>query len=88
MNNKKQLNLYVRDYCMYCNRVLQAVDHFGLDIEVRNIWQNPEYERLLVGATGRRSVPVLEIVGDDAGSTWMPESMDIIRYLETRPGPG
>jgi len=88
MKNKKQLNLYVRDYCMYCNRVLQAVDHFGIEIEVRNIWQNPEYERMLIGATGRRSVPVLEIVENDAASSWMPESEDIIRYLEASPSPG
>jgi len=90
MSNEKQLRLYVRDYCMYCDRVLRVLGHLGVEIEVRNIWQNPDYERTLVGATGRRSVPVLEIVDKDSGSTWMPESADIVRYLESgfKPGSG
>jgi len=67
---------------MYCNRVLRAVEHLGLEIEVRNIWQNPDYDKLLYQATGRRSVPVLEISDENNPSTWVPESGEIVRYLE------
>ena len=80
---KQPLTLYVRDYCMYCSRVLQAADQLSLEIDVRNIWEHPVFERELVEATGRRVVPVLAIGDPERNRTWMPESRDIIRFLES-----
>ncbi|MGB5705322.1 MAG: glutathione S-transferase N-terminal domain-containing protein [Arenicellales bacterium] len=82
-SDKKRLTLYIRDYCMYCSRVLRAAQQLDLELEVRNIWQDRSYEQELLEATGRRMVPVLAISKGGSGQTWMPESRDIIRYLES-----
>jgi glutaredoxin 2 len=82
-SDKKRLTLYIRDYCMYCSRVLRAAQQLDLELEVRNIWQDRSYEQELLEATGRRMVPVLAISKKGSGQTWMPESRDIIRYLES-----
>lgn len=77
-----ELTLYMRDFCMYCNRVMRAIDEQGLNVKIRNIWDDKEDEKALVAGTGRRSVPVLRIQKNDQ-ITWMPESTDIIHYLTT-----
>ncbi len=82
-SNAPDLTLYVRDYCMYCNRVLRTADELGINLEVRNIWQEPDFEKELVAATGRTTVPVLKIGQSDGADRWMPESSDIVQYLQT-----
>lgn len=78
------LALYVIDGCGYCEDVRVALRNLGLEIEERNIRQNPEHHRALLAARRRATVPVLRI-GED---TWTPESRDIIRYLYERFGDG
>ncbi len=78
------LTLYARDGCGYCYRVLRAIEHLGLDVEVRNIWQSEEAARELLQASGRLTVPVLRIRDAGGDIRWLPESADIIRYLEAR----
>ena len=82
MLKNKSLILYVRDYCMYCSRVLRAANQLGMELEVRNIWEDPAFERELVEATGRTVVPVLAINDLEGDRTWMPESRDIIRFMQ------
>ena len=82
MQENKSLKLYVRDYCMYCSKVLRAANQLGMELEIRNIWEDPEHERELVEATGRRVVPVLAIDDSEGGRTWLPESRDIIRFMQ------
>jgi glutaredoxin 2 len=64
--------------------VLLAADQLSLEIDVRNIWEHPAYERELVEATGKRVVPVLAIGEPEGDRTWMPESRDIIRFLKSK----
>ena len=71
----------MRDFCMYCNRVMRTIADNDLNVSIRNIWDDREFEQALVNATGRRSVPVLHIKNGDQ-ETWMPESADIVNYLE------
>ena len=54
--------------------------------ELRNIFANQTYLKELKEARGRRTVPVLWIVGTDGNERWMPESADIVRYLEATYG--
>ena len=82
------LTLYARGGCGYCHRVLRAMDRLGLDVEVRNIWQGEAAARELFQATGRLTVPVLRIRDAGGDTRWLPESADIIRYLETRAAGG
>jgi len=77
----KTLSLYGYPQCPYCRRVLQAIDELGLDIELRNTIESRDYERELVEARGRGTVPVLRIEGEGGQVRWLPESADIIEYL-------
>jgi glutaredoxin len=74
--------IYGYPQCPFCGRVLRALDSLGLDIELRNTLETPEYLEELIRATGRTTVPVLRIESQEGEVRWMPESADIIEYLE------
>ena len=76
------LSIYGYPQCGFCARVLRAVDSLGLEIEFRDTMQSPDYQRELIKATGRTTVPVLRIESGVGDVEWMPESADIIDYLE------
>ena len=59
------------------------MDRLGLDVELREIFDEPHYREQLVEARGRATVPVLRITSPDGEERWMPESRDIVHYLET-----
>ncbi|HPG25196.1 MAG: glutathione S-transferase N-terminal domain-containing protein [Spirochaetaceae bacterium] len=80
------LALYGYPQCPYCRRVLGAIEALDLDVPLRNTMQESERRRELVEATGRGQVPVLRIESADGDVEWMPESEDIVRYLEERFG--
>ncbi len=80
--NLGRLSLYGYPQCPFCSRVLHAIDALGLDIEFRNTMQGDEYQRELMTATGRSTVPVLRIESEHGKVEWMPESVDIVAYLE------
>lgn len=75
-------SIYGYPQCPFCSRVLRAVDSLGIEIEFRNTLDTPDYLEELIGATGRTTVPVLRIESDEGEVRWMPESADIIEYLE------
>lgn len=80
------LSLYGYAQCPFCRRVLKVVDSLGLEIPLRNTMQDAEYQDELVEAMGRGTIPVLRI-DDGAGEVkWLPESADIVRYLNARFG--
>ena len=66
--------------------MLRTIDSLGLEIELRNTLAEPEHRRDLVEAVGRGTVPVLRIEREEGGVQWLPESADIVRYLEDRFG--
>lgn len=82
-----RLALYHFEGCPYCSRVRQAIDRLGIDVELRDIFSDRTYLKELIDARGRRTVPVLRIFGADGAERWMPESADIVRYLEATYGP-
>ena len=63
--------------------VRSAIDRLGLDVEQRDILEDPGYRDQLIEARGRATVPVLLITSPEGEERWMPESQDIVRYLET-----
>lgn len=71
----------VPGFCQLDNR--SAIDRLGVDVELRDIFESPEYRDELIKARGRATVPVLRITSPDGEERWMPESRDIVRYLET-----
>ena len=74
--------------CPFCWRVTDVIDRLGLDVEVRDVLISRERRNELVEARGRATVPVLWIQSPDGSVRWMPESMDIIHYLEHMYGSG
>ena len=75
------LSIYGYPQCPFCSRVLRAMDELGLEIEFRNTMQDSDRLQELAQAMGRTTVPVLRIEGADGDVQWLPESVDIIRYL-------
>ena len=84
--NKDSLALYHFDGCPFCTRVRRVIDALGLDVELRSIFDDPKHLRALREARGRTTVPVLRITSPDGEERWMPESADIVRYLEATYG--
>lgn len=80
------LALYYYDGCPYCMRVQRVIDRLGIPVEMRNILRDRNHQDDLIAARGRRTVPVLRITDGDGRDEWMPESTDIVDYLEQRFG--
>jgi glutathione S-transferase len=85
-SSEKALALYGYPQCPYCQRVLRATERLGLTIELRNTMLEPRYQQELYEVRGRATVPVLRIEEPDGDVRWLPESADIIRFLEERFG--
>ncbi len=77
----QKLAIYMRHGCYYCSLVMGAIEKLGLEVDVRNIWEDPEHEKQLVMATNRSVVPVLYYEDENNKASWMPESADIIAFL-------
>ena len=75
------LALYYFPSCPFCVVVLDAFERMGLDIELRNIFAEPQWRQELIQGGGRKTVPCLRIETDASHVTWMYESRDIIRSL-------
>ena len=76
------LILYQRPSCSYCVQVRSAAERMGIALELRDVRQEPRWREELVAARGRATVPVLRIDGAGGTTQWLPESLDIIRYLK------
>ena len=81
--SEDELALYHSRSCPFCVLVTSAIDRLELDVELREIFDEPRYRQQLVAARGRATVPVLRITSPDGEERWMPESRDIVHYLET-----
>ena len=78
-----KLALYKYDGCPYCAMVRSAIDRLGIDVELRDIFENSQHRDDLIAARQRATVPVLRITAPAGEDRWMPESRDIVRFLET-----
>ena len=82
----KSLVLYGYPGCPYCRRVLTAISTLEIDVPLRNTMTDEANNAALVAATGRETVPVLRIEQQDGSVRWLPESLDIVRFLTERYG--
>lgn len=80
------LSLYGYPGCPFCRRVFDTADSLGLEIPLCDTQQDAEHRRELIEAMGRATVPVLLIEGEAGEVKWLPESADIVRYLNERFG--
>jgi len=84
--SEDQLALYYYEACPFCRRVLRAIDVLGIDVDRRNILEDRAHMEALMEARGRTTVPVLRITSPTGEERWMPESADIVRYLQATYG--
>jgi len=78
-----KLALYHFNGCPFCSMVRSAIGSLGIDVELRDIFQESQHRDDLIEARGRATVPVLHITSPNGEERWMPESRDIVHYLET-----
>jgi glutathione S-transferase len=72
------LNLYYKESCPFCQRVLQMAENLGVTFELKDIESDDAIAAELISLGGKRQVPYL--VDTDKG-TAMYESGDIIDYI-------
>lgn len=81
----KNMALYQYVACPFCVKTRRAIKRLGLNIELRDAKNNPEYRLELEQQGGKQQVPCLRI-DEPEGVTWMYESSDILAYLKQRFG--
>lgn len=81
-----KLALYHFEGCPYCSMVRSVIDKLGVEVELRDVFQDSQHRDDLVRARGRATVPVLRITSTDGENRWMPESRDITGYLQENYG--
>lgn len=77
-----RLALYTMAGCPFCTRVNATIARLGLDIELRDVRSDRGWREELIEARGVATVPVLWIQSPDGEVRWMPESLDIVQYLQ------
>jgi glutaredoxin len=82
----EHLALYHFEGCPFCIKVRAKIRRLGLEIELRDIRKNPDFEKELLAGGGEYQVPCLRIHQEDGSYRWMYESDDINVYLESRYG--
>ena len=80
------LALYQFYACPFCITTRRAMRRLGLNIEIRDAQNDPQWGQELVEQGGKRQVPCLRISGEDGKVEWLYESKDIKHYLEQQYG--
>lgn len=80
----RQLSLYHYPGCPYCHKVRRSIRRLSLNIELRDIHRNREWDSELKTEGGLQQVPCLRIDKGGKPTRWLYESSDIVRYLEQR----
>ncbi|WP_121820325.1 glutathione S-transferase N-terminal domain-containing protein [Halostella salina] len=80
------LELYELAGCPYCAKVKDKLDELGLDYESHMVPSSHSERTEVEQVSGQTGVPVL--VDSDHGVEGMPESDDIVEYLEETYGDG
>ena len=74
------LELYELDGCPYCAKVIRKLDELGLDYDSHMVPRSHDERTEVQEVSGQTGVPVL--VDTEHGVEGMPESDDIVEYLE------
>ena len=84
--SNQRFALYTQGRCAFCMYVMHVIRKLDLDVELRDVGRDPQHRQDLMSATGRSTVPVLRIAHNDGRDEWLPESRDIVRYLNSHHG--
>ncbi|WP_324756036.1 glutathione S-transferase N-terminal domain-containing protein [Haloarcula sp. GH36] len=80
------LELYELEGCPYCAKVITKLDELGLEYESHMVPRSHDERTEVKEVSGQTGVPVL--IDHDNGIDGMPESDDIVEYLEETYGSG
>lgn len=75
------MTLYTRTGCPFCAKVLAFAKENNLELEVRDIIENPSFEPEMMELGGKTQTPFLV---DSEADVKMFESDDIIAYLDDK----
>ena len=78
------LELYELEGCPYCAKVKRKLDELGLEYESHMVPRAHSERTEVEAVSGQTGVPVL--VDEENGVEGMPESDDIVAYLEKQYG--
>jgi glutathione S-transferase len=78
------LELYELEGCPYCAKVINKLDELGLDYESHKVASSHSERTEVEKVSGQTGVPVL--VDPDNDVEGMPESDDIVAYLDEQYG--
>lgn len=78
-----ELALYQYKACPFCVKVRRAMKRQSLNIETRDVKRSESARGELLAGGGNLKVPCLRIEDDQGAISWMYESADIIKYLDT-----
>jgi glutaredoxin len=76
--------LYQYRACPFCVKTRRAMRRQGLNIELRDAQNDPNWRDELEREGGKVQVPCLRIPNADGTAQWMYESDEIIRFLDDR----
>ncbi len=77
-----KLSLYHSPWCPFCVRVVSALKHMSVKVELRDTGDRQHMADLRKGG-GKTQVPCL-LIEDQDKKQWMYESNDIIQFLRTQ----
>ena len=80
------LALYQFYACPFCITTRRAMRRLGLNIEIRDAQNDPQWAQELIEQGGKRQVPCLRISNKNGNVEWLYESKDIMNYLEQQYG--
>jgi glutaredoxin len=75
------LALYFSPYCPFCIYVHNAIKRLNIKVELLNVNDERKHYQDLINERKRATVPVLKITSNDGAVRLMPESKDIVSYL-------
>ena len=80
------IKLYQFRQCPFCVRTRRNIRRLGLNIELRDARNDPQWQRELIEDGGKYQVPCLRLIDAQGDSEWIYGSKEIIGYLEQRFG--
>ena len=80
------MKLYQFRQCPFCIKTRRTIHQLGLNIELRDARNDPQWNQELISEGGRYQVPCLRLAKDDGSVEWIYESNDINQYLHKRFG--
>lgn len=80
------MKLYHFKQCPFCVKTRRTIRRLGLNIEIRDARNDPQWNSELINQGGKYQVPCLRLVKSDGSMEWMYGSDNIISFLDQKFG--